>query len=143
MGAGDWNDGMNRVGIAGQGESVWLGWFLCATLHEFAVLGERLDKPEDASLYRHRADDLGQALATHAWDGAWYRRAWYDDGTPLGSQQNQECQIDAIAQSWAVLSGAGEPHRVSQAMRSVLERLVKRDERLHLTVHPTVRPDTA
>ena len=136
IGAGDWNDGMNRVGIAGKGESVWLGWFLLATLNDFAALCERIGKPEDAHLYRQQAGELGQALATHAWDGAWYYRAWYDDGTPLGSSQNQECQIDAIAQSWAVLSGAGEDHRVQQAMGSVLERLVKRDERLILLFTP-------
>ena len=136
IGAGDWNDGMNRVGIAGKGESVWLGWFLLATLNDFAALCERIGKPEDAHLYRQQAGELGQALATHAWDGAWYYRAWYDDGTPLGSSQNQECQIDAIAQSWAVLSGAGEGHRVQQAMGSVLERLVKRDERLMLLFTP-------
>jgi cyclic beta-1,2-glucan synthetase len=136
IGAGDWNDGMNRVGIAGKGESVWLGWFLLATLNDFAAVCERSGKSEDAHLYRQQAGELGQALATHAWDGAWYYRAWYDDGTPLGSSQNQECQIDAIAQSWAVLSGAGEQHRVQQAMGSVLERLVKRDERLILLFTP-------
>ena len=136
MGGGDWNDGMNHVGIGGQGESVWLGWFLLTTLNHFAEICDRLGHSEPAQLYRQQADALGQALATHAWDGAWYRRAWYDDGTPLGSGQNQECQIDAIAQAWAVLSGAGEPHRVQQAMRSVLERLVNRDERLMLLLTP-------
>ncbi|MGE3539354.1 MAG: glucoamylase family protein [Candidatus Tectimicrobiota bacterium] len=136
IGAGDWNDGMNRVGIGGRGESVWLGWFLLATLRAFAVLGERLEQHEDVSLYRQQASELLQALSTQAWDGAWYLRAWYDDGTPLGSQHNQECQIDALAQSWAVLAGADEPQRARQAMRSVLERLVKRDARLILLFTP-------
>ena len=141
IGAGDWNDGMNRVGIEGKGESVWLGWFLRATVHDFAALCDGLGQAEDASLYRQQADELDQALATHAWDGAWYRRAWYDDGTPLGSHENQECQIDAIAQSWAVLSGAGEPHRVQQAMRSVLERLVKPRRASSHALHAPIRPD--
>jgi cyclic beta-1,2-glucan synthetase len=136
MGAGDWNDGMNRVGIEGRGESVWLGWFLYATLTSFAGLCERVNQTEHATAYRQRAKALRQALEANAWDGEWYRRAYYDDGTPLGSAQNRECQIDAIAQSWAVLSGAADPERARQAMRAVMDRLVRREERLLLLFTP-------
>lgn len=136
MGSGDWNDGMNQVGSEGRGESVWLGWFLFRTLSDFANLCERLAQPEPAAEYRQQADSLRQALEANAWDGAWYRRAYYDDGTPLGSAQNRECQIDAIAQSWAVISGAADPARARQAMRSVLERLIRWDERLILLFTP-------
>jgi cyclic beta-1,2-glucan synthetase len=136
MGAGDWNDGMNRVGIEGKGESVWLGWFLHTTLTQFAGLCERIDQPDQAAAYRRRAEALREAIEAGAWDGAWYRRAYYDDGTPLGSTQNKECQIDAIAQSWAVISGAADPDRARQAMTAVLERLVKWDERLILLFTP-------
>ncbi|HMR63623.1 MAG TPA: hypothetical protein PKE64_06370, partial [Anaerolineae bacterium] len=136
MGSGDWNDGMNQVGSEGRGESVWLGWFLFRTLSDFANLCDRLAQPEPAAEYRQQADSLRQALETNAWDGAWYRRAYYDDGTPLGSAQNRECQIDAIAQSWAVISGAADPARARQAMRSVLERLIRWDERLILLFTP-------
>ena len=112
MGSGDWNDGMNRVGAGGQGESVWLAWFLIATSGEFAGLAEaRGDAPTAADLATG-ADALRRRRSRqHAWDGDWYRRAYFDDGTPLGSARNAECQIDSIAQSWAVLSGAAEPDR--------------------------------
>jgi cellobiose phosphorylase len=110
IGGGDWNDGMNRVGIAGRGESVWLGWFLYKTLHEFADLCERIGE-DGAAAYRQQAAAYQTALESNGWDGAWYRRAYDDDGVPLGSAQNEEAQIDAIAQSWAVLSGAGGPQR--------------------------------
>jgi cyclic beta-1,2-glucan synthetase len=136
MGAGDWNDGMNRVGIHGQGESIWLGWFLQATLNRFAVMCELQDDSEQAANYRQRTAELGAALEEHGWDGGWYRRAYYDDGTPLGSAANKECQIDAIAQSWAVLSGMADPERAQQAMAAVLERLIKWDERLLLLFTP-------
>lgn len=136
MGSGDWNDGMNRVGHEGRGESVWLGWFLDATLTAFADLCEDSGEADQASAYRQRARELRQAMEANAWDGAWYRRATYDDGTPLGSAQNRECQIDAIAQSWAVLSQAADPQRAKKAMASVLERLVKWDERLILLFTP-------
>jgi len=136
MGAGDWNDGMNRVGIEGQGESIWLGWFLYTALTKFADLAERIGEPEHAAAYRHRAEKLCQAMEAHGWDGAWYRRAYYDDGTPLGSVQNRECQIDAIAQSWGVISGAAEPERARQAMQAVMDRLVRWDDRLILLFTP-------
>jgi len=136
MGSGDWNDGMNRVGIEGRGESVWLGWFLCATLTRFAGLCERRSDQAQAATYRQRADELGQAMEANAWDGAWYRRAYYDDGTPLGSAANKDCQIDSIAQSWAILSGASDPGRAAQAMESVADRLVHPSDQLVLLLAP-------
>lgn len=135
MGTGDWNDGMNRVGAEGKGESVWLGWFVYATLCQFAPLCELMDDPDQAALYRQEADKLRQALEA-AWDGAWYRRAYYDDGWPLGSKQNRECQIDSIAQSWAVLSGAADSERATQAMESVEARLVRHDDGLIMLFAP-------
>ena len=112
MGAGDWNDGMNRVGVDGKGESVWLAWFLDrdAAAVRRACDGARRRGGGGAAAAQ-RADDYAAAVEAHAWDGAWYRRAYFDDGTPLGSAQSDECQIDAIAQSWAVISGAGDPER--------------------------------
>jgi cyclic beta-1,2-glucan synthetase len=136
IGSGDWNDGMNRVGHQGQGESVWLGWFLYANLSGFAELCDQLGDRDQAEAYRKRASDLSQALSSNAWDGNWYLRAFYDDGTPLGSAQDRECQIDSIAQSWAVLSGAGDPHRIVQAMQSVAERLVRPEDKLLLLFTP-------
>lgn len=136
MGAGDWNDGMNRVGIEGKGESIWLGWFLHGTLSAFARLCETIGEVEPAAQYRAQAEAMRQAVEEHGWDGAWYRRAYYDDGSPLGSAQNSECQIDAIAQSWAVLTGAGDAERARQAMTAVLERLVRREDRLILLFTP-------
>jgi cyclic beta-1,2-glucan synthetase len=136
IGGGDWNDGMNRIGIEGKGESIWLGWFLYTVLVRFADLCQRIGKDKQAADYRRQAEVLRQALEKHGWDGSWYRRAYYDDATPLGSSQNRECQIDAIAQSWGVLSGAADPERGKQAMQEVLERLVKWDERLILLFAP-------
>jgi cyclic beta-1,2-glucan synthetase len=136
MGGGDWNDGMNRVGIEGQGESVWLGWFRYATLAAFIPLCIALEDEARAARYRQEMADLQKALEQHGWDGDWYIRAFYDDGTPLGSAQNQECQIDAIAQSWAVLSGAGDPERARRAMAAVAEKLAREEERLLLLFTP-------
>ena len=136
MGSGDWNDGMNRVGIEGRGESVWLGWFLYDTLERFSYLCEGRGCEDDARIYRERAQELRRVLHDNAWDGRWYLRAYYDSGHPLGSHNNQECQIDSIAQSWSVISGAGDPDRARQAMRSVLEHLVREDERLILLFTP-------
>jgi cyclic beta-1,2-glucan synthetase len=136
MGGGDWNDGMNRVGIEGRGESIWLGWFLYSTLNRFADLCERYGQEEPAAGHRHRASDLAQSIEHSAWDGEWYLRAFYDNGTPLGSSENQECRIDSIAQSWSVLSGAGDPQRSARAMRSVSEQLVRRSQRLVLLFTP-------
>ena len=136
MGSGDWNDGMNRVGAGGRGESVWLGWFLHATLSRVAALCERRGDAEQAATYREQAETLRQALEQNGWDGAWYRRAFYDDGTPLGSAQDSECQIDSIPQSWAVLSHAGEPGRAAQAMQAVQRRLLRPEDGLLLILTP-------
>jgi cyclic beta-1,2-glucan synthetase len=121
IGTGDWNDGLNRVGIEGQGESVWLAWFLYETLQRFAALCETAGQPDSAAPYRQRAAEIQAAVEESAWDGEWYLRAFYDNGTPLGSSQNQECQIDSIAQSWAVMSGAGDRLRSQQVVLVVLE----------------------
>lgn len=136
MGSGDWNDGMNRVGIKGEGESVWLGWFLYASLDAFASICERVGKEEQAADYRRQARELQEALEGNAWDGNWYRRAYYDDGTALGSSRNRECKIDSIAQSWAVLSRAAGSDRGTRAMESVLDQLVRSEERLILLFTP-------
>jgi len=136
IGSHDWNDGLSQVGIKGRGESVWLGWFLYATLTHFAPLCERIGDEKQAAAYRQQARDLLQALEGNAWDGSWYRRAYYDDGTPLGSVENRECQIDSIAQSWAVLSGAADPARAAQAMEAVADRLVRPDDQLVLLFTP-------
>lgn len=136
MGAGDWNDSLDRIGIAGRGESVWLGWFLCATLNSFADLCIRRGDEQQAATYRQRAGDLARSIEACAWDGAWYLRAYYDDGTPLGSAASDECQIDSIAQSWAVLSVAGDRRRAAQAMESVAKRLVRPDDQLVLLLTP-------
>jgi cyclic beta-1,2-glucan synthetase len=136
IGAGDWNDGMNRVGFEGQGESVWLGWFLLTNLREFARIAELRGEGERAAGWRTTAASLEASLDAEAWDGEWYKRAFFDDGTPLGSARSDECQIDSIAQSWAVISGASDEQRARQAMESVEERLVRRDERLMLLFSP-------
>jgi cyclic beta-1,2-glucan synthetase len=129
MGTGDWNDGMNRVGKAGQGESIWLGWFLVRTLKDFVPIAQaRGDQARVAACQANAARVL-QAVEAHGWDGAWYRRAYYDDGTPIGSHENQDCRIDAIAQSWSVIAG-GNPARARQALESSLNELVQEDERL-------------
>ncbi|MBX6313467.1 MAG: glycosyl transferase family 36, partial [Isosphaeraceae bacterium] len=136
MGTGDWNDGMNRVGAGGRGESVWVAWFLIAILRPFARLAEARGDAERAAWCREAAEALRQAIEAHAWDGAWYRRAYFDDGTPLGSAENDECQIDSIAQTWGVISGAGDPRRVRQAMAAVEQRLVRPEDGLILLFTP-------
>ncbi|MDQ2665148.1 MAG: hypothetical protein M3Z05_03985 [Gemmatimonadota bacterium] len=130
IGDGDWNDGFNRVGVNGQGESVWLAWFLILTLRRTADHADARHEPATAERLRKRADEYVAAADREAWDGAWYRRAFFDDGTPLGSAKSDECQIDAIAQSWSVISGAGDPERARRAMQSVNERLVDADARV-------------
>ena len=136
MGTGDWNDGMNRVGRLGQGESVWMGWFLHPLLGGFARLAEARGEAARAAAWRRHAADLQAALEREAWDGAWYLRAWFDDGTPVGSAAGAECRIDSIAQSWAVLSGAALPERAARAMAAVDELLVRRADRLVLLFTP-------
>ncbi len=124
MGTGDWNDGMNRVGSGGQGESVWVGWFLYAVLSDFLPICEARNDEAQVAGFRAEMERLKAALEAHAWDGKWYLRAYYDDGTPLGSSKSEECKIDAIAQSWSVISGAGESARAAQAMQSLEEHLL-------------------
>lgn len=136
MGTGDWNDGMNRVGHEGKGESVWLGWFLHTILWEFARLADARGEHQRAEVWRLHVSALKAALEREAWDGAWYQRAYFDDGTPLGSAGNAECRIDSIAQSWGVLSGAAEPARGARAMAAVEHFLVRRDEGLVLLFTP-------
>ncbi len=136
IGAGDWNDGMNRVGVHGRGESVWLAWFLAATLRAFAPHARARGDASTAARCEARADGYAAAVERSGWDGAWYRRAYFDDGTPLGTADDGECQIDAVAQSWAVLSGAADPARARTAMRAVNARLVKDEARLLLLLTP-------
>ncbi|MGH2367239.1 MAG: GH36-type glycosyl hydrolase domain-containing protein, partial [Chloroflexota bacterium] len=165
MGTGDWNDGMNLVGAGGQGESVWLAWFLIDVLNGFAELleGQAASRPvsrltshvssqdrstsdwglgtgdtmaEEAEQCREQARRLAQAIEAHAWDGEWYLRAFYDDGTLLGSKQNDEAKIDSLPQSWGVISGAAEPARAAQGLRSADEHLVREEDGLILLFTP-------
>ncbi|TMV52653.1 glycosyl transferase family 36 [Paenibacillus mesophilus] len=126
MGIGDWNDGMNSLGDEGKGESVWLGWFLCEVLLNFAVTCERKGDPERAALYRSRMETIAEAVNKHAWDGEWYRRAFTDEGKWIGTVKGDECRIDAIAQSWSVISGGAPRERARQAMQSFDRELVDR-----------------
>ena len=138
IGTGDWNDGMNRVGAGGKGESVWVGWLLLRTIELFAPLAE-LRAPVSvarAARWRAHAASLRESLERDAWDGQWYRRATFDDGTWLGSSESDECQIDSIAQSWAVLSGAADPARATLAMASLEKHLIRRDDALALLFTP-------
>ena len=130
MGCGDWNDGMNKVGDKGRGESVWLAFFLHHVLTQFAALAEMREDQPFAARCRAQAEQLRLNIEAQAWDGEWYRRAYFDDGQPLGSATNPECQIDSLPQSWAVISGAGDPARTDQAMKSADNRLVRRPARL-------------
>jgi cyclic beta-1,2-glucan synthetase len=136
MGGGDWNDGMNRVGSGGRGESVWTGWFLLTIFKRFSALCAERGDGARGQLFQTHANTLQNNLEAHAWDGQWYRRAYFDDGTPLGSAQNDACRIDSLAQSWAVIAGGADPERVRQAMAAVDAQLVRRDERLVLLFAP-------
>jgi cyclic beta-1,2-glucan synthetase len=136
MGTGDWNDGMNEVGADGKGESVWLGWFLHAVLSAWAELADERGEAKRAERWRQYLGALKDSLEREAWDGEWYRRAYFDDGTPLGSAVNDACRIDSIAQSWSVISGAAEPSRQTRAMAAVDTYLVRRLERLVLLFAP-------
>ncbi|WP_218939141.1 GH36-type glycosyl hydrolase domain-containing protein [Pseudomonas nicosulfuronedens] len=135
MGSGDWNDGMNRVGLGGQGQSVWLGWLLLHTLERFGALAEGRDEVRCVRWRKHSAA-LQLALEEHGWDGQWYRRATFDDGTWLGSAASDECRIDSIAQSWAVLCGGANPERAATAMASLERWLIRQDEGLALLFTP-------
>jgi cellobiose phosphorylase len=136
MGTGDWNDGMNLVGNHGKGESVWLGFFLHTVLTQFTAVARLQGDPSFVERCQKEAEQLRQNIEQHGWDGAWYRRAYFDDGTPLGSAANPECQIDSISQSWAVLSGAGDAQRARLAMEAVDRRLVRRDSALIQLLDP-------
>jgi cyclic beta-1,2-glucan synthetase len=136
MGGGDWNDGMNRVGQGGKGESVWLGWFLYTAIAAFLPHVEARKQRVRVNRYRKHLENLRKSLEEKAWDGDWYRRAYFDDGTPLGSARNQECRIDSIAQSWSVISGASDPYRMGRAMAAVEEYLIRRGDGLVILFTP-------
>jgi cyclic beta-1,2-glucan synthetase len=136
MGTGDWNDGLDRVGEGGKGESVWLGWFLYTTLNAFSDLSGQNDNSQRAEGWRRHAAALRTSLEQEAWDGDWYRRAFFDDATPLGSVVNSECRIDSIAQSWSVISRAGDPAHTARAMQALDKYLVRRDDKLSLLFTP-------
>jgi len=136
MGTGDWNDGMNRVGYLGKGESIWLGWFLHTVLWEFAKVADARGERERAERWRVHVSLLKAALEREGWDGEWYRRAYFDDGAPLGSAQNEECRIDSIAQSWGIISGAAEPGRGARAMAAVDHQLIRSADGLILLLTP-------
>jgi cellobiose phosphorylase len=136
MGCGDWNDGMNLVGQHGKGESVWLAFFLYDVMNQFAILARQRNDIGTADRLELEAGRLRGNIEQSAWDGLWYRRAYFDDGTPLGSSENMECQIDSISQSWSVLSGAGTQDRTTMAMESLYRRLVKSDDQLVLLLDP-------
>jgi cyclic beta-1,2-glucan synthetase len=136
IGTGDWNDGMNRVGVEGKGESVWLGWFLCTVLAAWAPVAEARGEAARAAAWRSHLSGLAPALEEHGWDGEWYRRAYFDDGMPLGSAINDECRIDSIAQSWSVMSGVASATRRCQAMVALDQHLIRRDSRIQLLLTP-------
>jgi cyclic beta-1,2-glucan synthetase len=137
MGNGDWNDGMNLVGAEGRGESVWLGWFLCSVIESFAdAMENRQSGTELSSAWRQRAAQLRTVIEKVAWDGEWYLRGFFDNGTPLGSHVNEEARIDSLPQSWAVISGVGDPARARVAMESAERLLVRERDRLVLLFEP-------
>lgn len=136
MGGGDWNDGMDKVGIRGKGESVWLGWFLYTVLNRFIPICKAREDMERAGRYECTARELLLSIEENGWDGGWYRRAYFDDGTPLGSEENEECRIDSISQSWSVISGGGRTERVKAAMRAVQHYLVDEEAGLIKLLSP-------
>jgi cyclic beta-1,2-glucan synthetase len=139
MGSGDWNDGMNRVGILGRGESIWLGWFLCGIVADFAPLARLRGQAERAQRWDDAASGWASALSGPAWDGHWFKRAFFDDGQALGSQANAECRIDLIAQAWAVLSGVAPPALQRMALAAVDEHLVDHEAGLVKLLDPPLR----
>jgi cellobiose phosphorylase len=136
IGTGDWNDGFNRLGLGGKGESVWLAWFEICVLKDFAELLTLRELADEAAACRARAAQLARTVNAQAWDGAWYRRAYFDDGTPLGSSENTEARIDSLPQTWAAISGAGDSDRVEIALRSLEENLVREADDLILLFTP-------
>lgn len=136
MGSGDWNDGMNTVGNKGKGESVWLGWFMYSILKNFKDIAKLKKDEYRVQRYNELSEFIRENIEKNAWDGDWYRRAYFDDGTPLGSAENEECQIDSLAQSWGIISGAAEPSRAKRAMTSLEKYLVKEDKGVVLLLTP-------
>lgn len=128
MGSGDWNDGMNKVGSKGKGESVWLGWFLSSILNNFIPVCKKYGDEERAEHYKNSLDSIVQSIEKNAWDGSWYLRAYFDDGKPLGSNQNSECKIDSLAQSWSAITGFGDINRTKEALKAVQYYLIDREE---------------
>ena len=149
IGTGDWNDGLNLVGRDGKGESVWLAWFLVCVLNDFSdvliesMVNDDTDVVAEAAAYRDMATTIAKAIEDTAWDGAWYRRAYFDNGDMLGSINNEECQLDSLPQSWSVISGAGDRVRAEGAMLAVLNRLVKEQERIVLLFTPPFQSSKA
>jgi cellobiose phosphorylase len=136
IGSGDWNDGMDKVGVHGKGESVWLAFFLYDILMRFSDVAMIKKDKEFAKRCKEEATKLQKNIEEHTWDGEWYRRAYFDDGTPLGSKENDECKIDSIAQSWSVISKAGSKEHTMQAMRSAYDHLVQKDDNLIQLFNP-------
>ncbi|MCI0893161.1 MAG: glycosyl transferase, partial [Chloroflexi bacterium] len=136
MGGGDWNDGMNRVGAEGKGESVWLAWFMVEVLERFAQLSDRYERETEAEQYRETGRQLLAAIEQHAWDGDWYLRAYHDRGTPMGSKDSEEALIDSLPQSWAAIVGRGDPERARRGMESAWQELVMEKEGLALLFSP-------
>lgn len=136
MGTGDWNDGLNRVGVEGKGESVWMAWFLCDVLHHFAPLCEARGELALAADFRERAAHYTASTETHAWDGDWYVRAFFDDGSPMGAKGNLEAQIDSLPQSWAILTECGDPQRAEKALQAAYDHLVLPDKKMILLFTP-------
>jgi cellobiose phosphorylase len=136
MGGGDWNDGMNLVGIKGIGESVRLGWFVYSTIDNFISLCKYKEDKLCVKKYNNTLSNLKKDIEKHAWDGEWYMRAFYDNGKKLGSKENQECRIDSISQSWSVISGAGSIFRAHQSLYSAKRYLVNQKESISLLLAP-------
>ena len=137
MGVGDWNDGMNEIGIHGKGESVWVAWFQIEVLTHFISICRMKARQDLVELYESRIESLKKAVETHAWDGAWYKRAFFDDGSPLGSAQNQDCKIDSLSQSWAIISGGAERTRALQGMNAAQQMLVDTEAHLLKLLSPS------
>jgi cellobiose phosphorylase len=136
IGSGDWNDGMNSIGDQGRGESVWMGWFLARNLNDFAEICDGRNDSQRAKKYRRHAKLLHRNIEANAWDGGWYLRAFFDDGTPLGSSRNDECRIDSLAQSWSLLAGIGNRRRSVKAMRAAEDQLIQKEAGLALLLTP-------